>query len=148
MLPLIRPCWISPLLLGPPDTRLLADGICCGRSPELMDLPFPLSYRAIFVWHPSLLSLCSSCQHFETLLCLLLTPLSSVSLTLMPSWSALTSLLSPHSCLEFLLPTPLPPALLMSVAGEGMARDALCHAAHAALPSWSPSFLISLLCGP
>ena len=58
-------------------------------------------------------------------------------------------LLSHHSCLEFLLPPPpLPPALLMSVAGEGMACDALCHAAHAALPSWSPSFLISLLCSP
>ena len=49
------------------------------------------------------------------------------------------------SCLEFPLPPPpLPPGLLMSVAGEGMA---LCPAAHAALPSRSLSFLISLLCG-
>ena len=128
-MPLMRPCWISPLLLRPPDTRLL-DGICCGRSPEFMDLPFPLSYCAIFVWHPSLISLCSFCQQFEALLCLLLTPLSSVSLILMPSWSALTSLLSPHSCLGCLLPIPLPFALLLSVAWEGMTSDKFCQTVH------------------
>ena len=103
-----------------------------------MDLTFPLSNRDIFVRPPSLLSICSFCRQFEA------PYVVSIADTPVLSVSDIDAILErpyqppqPQFLSEFLLPTPLPSALLLSVAGEGMTRDAFCHAVHehATLPS-------------